>query len=162
MTTTYTKLWNRLRDTIKAIDVELDTHFYEELKELADKERAEMQAKEEASKEGTPEPQKSPEMPAMNEAEAALFDADDIPFPDVAPKVRRVPASTINWDLLPHADLLTDAQRSMIKSVSKGEDGLIHVEYNTKETLYRCVDGCEIDELPESFTICPVCGASQI
>ena len=120
-----------------------------------------MQAKEEASKEGTPEPQKSPEMPAMNEAEAALF--DDIPASDVTPpRGKRVPASTINWDLLPHADLLTDAQRSMIKSVSKGEDGLIHVEYNTKETLYRCVDGGEIDELPESFTICPVCGASQI
>lgn len=161
MTTSYTKLWNRLRDTIKAIDVELDTHFYEELKELADKERAEMQAKEEASKEGTPEPQKSPEMPAMNEAEAALF--DDIPALDVTPpRGKRVPASTINWDLLPHADLLTDAQRSMIKSVSKGEDGLIHVEYDTKETLYRCVEGCEISELPESFTICPVCGSSQI
>ena len=43
-TTSYTKLWNRLRDTIKAIDNELDTHFYEELKELADKEKESLES----------------------------------------------------------------------------------------------------------------------
>lgn len=44
-TTTYTKLWNRLRNTIKEIDVTLGTSFYDELKELADKERKELEAK---------------------------------------------------------------------------------------------------------------------
>ena len=154
-TTSYTKLWNRLRDTIRAIDKELDTHFYEELKELADKEKEkekleseEAEAKEEEISE------------VATATEATPFDIN--PAPKVPIKERRVPARDINWSLLPHADLLSDSQRAMIKSVTKQEDGSICVDYDTDETIYRCIDGCSIDGIPESFTICPVCGKPQI
>ena len=159
-TTSYTKLWNRLRDTIKAIDNELDTHFYEELKELADKEKESLESEEAKAKEGTPEPKESAETAVMNEAEESFF--DPTPAPKTPAKERRVPASNINWDLLPYAHLLSDDQKAMIKSVSKQEDGSICVDYNTDETIYRCVEGCGIDGIPESFTVCPVCGKPQI
>ena len=154
-TTSYTKLWNRLRDTIRAIDKELDTHFYEELKELADKEKEkekleseEAEAKEEEISE------------VATEAEVAPFDIN--PAPKAPIKERRAPARDINWSLLPHAGSLSDSQKAMIKSVTKQEDGSICVDYDTDETIYRCINGCSIDGIPESFTICPVCGESQI
>lgn len=154
-TTSYTKLWNRLRDTIRAIDKELDTHFYEELKELADKEKEKLESEEAEAKE-----EEISESVVVHEADAAPFDTN--PAPRAPVKERRVPARDINWSLLPHADLLSDSQRAMIKSVTKQEDGSICVDYDTDETIYRCIDGCSIDGIPESFTVCPVCGSSQI
>ena len=154
-TTSYTKLWNRLRDTIRAIDKELDTHFYEELKELADKEKEKLESEEAEAKE-----EEISGSVVAHEADAAPFDTN--PAPRAPIKERRVPARDINWSLLPHADLLSDSQRAMIKSVTKQEDGSICVDYDTDETIYRCIDGCSIDGIPESFTVCPVCGSSQI
>ena len=152
-TTSYTKLWNRLRDTIRAIDKELDTHFYEELKELADKEKEKLKSEEaEAKEEEISE--------VATEAEVAPFDIN--PAPKAPIKERRAPARDINWSLLPHAGSLSDSQKAMIKSVTKQEDGSICVDYDTDETIYRCINGCSIDGIPESFTICPVCGESQI
>ena len=152
-TTSYTKLWNRLRDTIRAIDKELDTHFYEELKELADEEKEKLKSEEaEAKEEEISE--------VATATEAAPFDIN--PAPKAPIKERRVPTRDINWSLLPHADLLSDSQKAMIKSVTKQEDGSICVDYDTDETIYRCIDGCSIDGIPESFTICPVCGKPQI
>lgn len=154
-TTSYTKLWNRLRDTIRAIDKELDTHFYEELKELADKEKEkEKLESEEAEVKG----EEISEVATVTEA--APFDIN--PAPKAPIKERRVPTRDIDWSLLPHADLLSDSQKAMIKSVTKQEDGSICVDYDTDETIYRCIDGCSIDGIPESFTICPVCGKPQI
>ena len=154
-TTSYTKLWNRLRDTIRAIDKELDTHFYEELKELADKEKEELKSEEAEAKE-----EEVSEAATVTEADVAPFDIN--PTPKAPIKERRAPARDINWSLLPHADLLSDSQKAMIKSVTKQEDGSICVDYDTDETIYRCINGCSIDGIPESFTICPVCGESQI
>ena len=152
-TTSYTKLWNRLRDTIRAIDKELDTHFYEELKELADKEKEKLKSEEAEAKE-----EEISEVATV--AEAAPFDIN--PAPKAPIKERRAPARDINWSLLPHAGSLSDSQKAMIKSVTKQEDGSICVDYDTDETIYRCINGCSIDGIPESFTICPVCGESQI
>ena len=152
-TTSYTKLWNRLRDTIRAIDKELDTHFYEELKELADEEKEKLKSEEAEAKE-----EEISEVATVTEA--APFDIN--PAPKAPIKERRVPTRDINWSLLPHADLLSDSQKAIIKSVTKQEDGSICVDYDTDETIYRCIDGCSIDGIPESFTICPVCGKPQI
>ena len=152
-TTSYTKLWNRLRDTIRAIDKELDTHFYEELKELADEEKEKLKSEEAEAKE-----EEISEVTTVTEA--APFDIN--PAPKAPIKERRVPTRDINWSLLPHADLLSDSQKAIIKSVTKQEDGSICVDYDTDETIYRCIDGCSIDGIPESFTICPVCGKPQI
>ena len=154
-TTSYTKLWNRLRDTIRAIDKELDTHFYEELKELADKEKEKEKLK---SEEAEAKEEEISEVATV--AEAAPFDIN--PAPKAPIKERRAPARDINWSLLPHAGSLSDSQKAMIKSVTKQEDGSICVDYDTDETIYRCINGCSIDGIPESFTICPVCGESQI
>ena len=154
-TTSYTKLWNRLRDTIRAIDKELDTHFYEELKELADKEKEKEKLE---SEEAEAKEEETSEVATVTEA--APFDIN--PTPKAPIKERRVPTRDINWSLLPHADLLSDSQKAMIKSVTKQEDGSICVDYDTDETIYRCIDGCGIDGIPESFTICPVCGNPQI
>ena len=154
-TTSYTKLWNRLRDTIRAIDKELDTHFYEELKELADKEKEKEKLE---SEEAEAKEEEISEVATVTEA--APFDIN--PAPKAPIKERRVPTRDINWSLLPHADLLSDSQKAIIKSVTKQEDGSICVDYDTDETIYRCIDGCSIDGIPESFTICPVCGKPQI
>ena len=154
-TTSYTKLWNRLRDTIRAIDKELDTHFYEELKELADKEKEKEKLKSEEA-----EAKEEEISEVATEAEVAPFDIN--PAPKAPIKERRAPARDINWSLLPHAGSLSDSQKAMIKSVTKQEDGSICVDYDTDETIYRCINGCSIDGIPESFTICPVCGESQI
>ena len=154
-TTSYTKLWNRLRDTIRAIDKELDTHFYEELKELADKEKEKEKLE---SEEAEAKEEEISEVATVTEV--APFDIN--PTPKAPIKERRVPTRDINWSLLPHADLLSDSQKAMIKSVTKQEDGSICVDYDTDETIYRCIDGCSIDGIPESFTICPVCGKPQI
>lgn len=154
-TTSYTKLWNRLRDTIRAIDKELDTHFYEELKELADKEKEKEKLE---SEEAEAKEEEISEVATVTEA--APFDIN--PAPKAPIKERRVPTRDIDWSLLPHADLLSDSQKAMIKSVTKQEDGSICVDYDTDETIYRCIDGCSIDGIPESFTICPVCGKPQI
>ena len=154
-TTSYTKLWNRLRDTIRAIDKELDTHFYEELKELADKEKEKEKLE---SEEAEAKEEEISEVATVTEA--APFDIN--PAPKAPIKERRVPTRDIDWSLLPHADLLSDSQKAIIKSVTKQEDGSICVDYDTDETIYRCIDGCSIDGIPESFTICPVCGKPQI
>lgn len=154
-TTSYTKLWNRLRDTIRAIDKELDTHFYEELKELADKEKEKLKSEEAEAKE-----EEISEVATVAEADVAPFDIN--PAPKAPIKERRAPARDINWSLLPYAGSLSDSQKAMIKSVTKQEDGSICVDYDTDETIYRCINGCSIDGIPESFTICPVCGESQI
>lgn len=154
-TTSYTKLWNRLRDTIRAIDKELDTHFYEELKELADEEKEKLKSEEAEAKE-----EEVSEAATVTEADVAPFDIN--PTPKAPIKERRAPARDINWSLLPHAGSLSDSQKAMIKSVTKQEDGSICVDYDTDETIYRCINGCSIDGIPESFTICPVCGESQI
>ena len=155
-TTSYTKLWNRLRDTIRAIDKELDTHFYEELKELADKEKEKEKLESEEAE--AKEEEEISEVATVTEA--APFDIN--PAPRAPIKERRVPTRDIDWSLLPHADLLSDSQKAMIKSVTKQEDGSICVDYDTDETIYRCINGCSIDGIPESFTICPVCGKPQI
>lgn len=154
-TTSYTKLWNRLRDTIRAIDKELDTHFYEELKELADEEKEKLKSEEAEAKE-----EEVSEAATVTEVDVAPFDIN--PTPKAPIKERRAPARDINWSLLPHAGSLSDSQKAMIKSVTKQEDGSICVDYDTDETIYRCINGCSIDGIPESFTICPVCGESQI
>ena len=154
--TTATKIYNRLKQTIARIDVALNTHFLDELKEQVDKEkvmfdelygRDENSTEAQASETVTVKNEKTQEEPAAPQ-----------------PKTRARVATTSNkpvWSILPFADTLNDNLKGKIKSVTKGEGNFYDIVWDyPEEDLAQC-PVCQTIAPLECDT-CPACGESFV
>lgn len=145
--TSYQKLLSDFGNTIKSIDGDLRTTYYDELKALADKEKAEYEAKKaedvqvETSSEDTPaEPiSESIEKPTRNRVVALALAAEQI-------------AALKGWDSL------TEEERKLIKDVELNDDGSVKaITYTTTDDLADC-PVCKFEAPMAISTCCPVCG----
>ena len=145
--TSYQKLLSDFGNTIKLIDGDLRTAYYDELKALADKEKAEYEAMKaedvqvETSSEDTPaEPiSESIEKPTRNRVVALALAAEQI-------------AALKGWDSL------TEEERKLIKDVELNDDGSVKaITYTTTDDLADC-PVCKFEAPMAISTCCPVCG----
>lgn len=138
--TSYQKLLKSFGNTIKNIDADLRTTYYDELKALAEDEKVQWEAEE----------------------------AEAIPTAESAPIVENTATAVSTFGLsadkialLKGWDSLTDLQKSQIKDVVLKADGTIDkVIYDEScASLVECnPDGCGY-ECPSDWTVCPVCNA---
>ena len=166
--TTYQKILSKLGNTIKSIDVDLRTNFYEELQALAEKEKKEF---EEVYGSTAPAPEAAPAQTAT-----VAQPTQTAPVTEAAPARTAVreavstPASGLTPDkiaLLKGWNLLTDEEKAVIVDVVKNPDGtLADIVYNTDHPVLSCPSiypdgshGCGINA-PDFFRTCPSCGKS--
>ena len=163
--TTYQKILSKLGNTIKSIDVDLRTNFYEELQALAEKEKKEF---EEVYGSNAPAQEAAPAQTAT-----VAQPTQTAPVTEAAPARTAVreavstPASGLTPDkiaLLKGWNLLTDEEKSVIVDVIKNPDGtLADIVYNTDHPVLSCPSvfpdgshGCGINA-PDFFHRCPAC-----
>ena len=166
--TTYQKILSKLGNTIKSIDVDLRTNFYEELQALAEKEKKEF---EEVYGSNAPAPEAAPAQTAT-----VAQPTQTAPVTEAAPARTAVreavstPASGLTPDkiaLLKGWNLLTNEEKAVIVDVVKNPDGtLADIVYNTDHPVLSCPSiypdgshGCGINA-PDFFRTCPSCGKS--
>lgn len=164
--TTYQKILSKLGNTIKSIDVDLRTNFYEELQALAEKEKKEF---EEVYGSNAPAQEAAPAQTAT-----VAQPTQTAPVTEAAPARTAVreavstPASGLTPDkiaLLKGWNLLTDEEKAVIVDVVKNPDGtLADIIYNTDHPVLSCPSifpdgshGCGINA-PDFFRTCPSCG----
>jgi len=164
--TTYQKILSKLGNTIKSIDVDLRTNFYEELQALAEKEKKEF---EEVYGSNAPAQEAAPAQTAT-----VAQPTQTAPVTEAAPARTAVreavstPASGLTPDkiaLLKGWNLLTDEEKAVIVDVIKNPDGtLADIVYNTDHPVLSCPSvfpdgshGCGINA-PDFFRTCPSCG----
>jgi rubredoxin len=143
--TTANKLQNKLKLTIARIDAALGTHFADELKELAEAEKAKWEA------------EKAANPPAEEEA----VEVKPASKP-VRTEGKRVASSkdtkAIDTSKLKGWDMLSDAQKAQIIGVEVDSNGaVVKMSFSGNEIEFACPE-CGILS-PESFThCCPACG----
>ena len=152
----YTKLFTRLSKQIKAIDADLGTRFYDELKALAEQEKKEREIDAAARK---------------AEAEAAATESapvESTPVVEPTPAPQRRVVTTPSSGLTPEKiallkgwDGLEESEKELIVDVALKPDGTLdHVVYaDSCGNQYPCPTdqgGCGALS-PESFKSCPVC-----
>ena len=145
---TYNKIDAKLGATIKLIDANLGTNFYDELQRLKAEETAKWEA-DKAAKEA--EAASETTAPAQAASAPAAPVTESVTQPAPAPAARRVvapaTASGIDTSLLKGYDFLTPEQKAEIVSVTKKADGALDI-------TYRSADGSPVTTVP-----CPICGA---
>ena len=145
---TYNKIDAKLGATIKLIDANLGTNFYDELQRLKAEETAKWEA-DKAAKEA--EAASETTAPAQAASAPAAPVTESVTQPAPAPAARRVvapaTASGIDTSLLKGYDFLTPEQKAEIVSVAKKADGALDI-------TYRSADGSPVTTVP-----CPICGA---
>ena len=161
------KLFNRLRNTIKRIDVAIGTHFYEELEQLAKVEKEAYE--EEAAKKALQNPVVSTPITEVEEApleeNISIASSHKVDIPEwntsaaqttAAPAVRTRVSSSQRVKL-PYEDSLSEEDRALIKSVTLKDDGTYDVEWNCS---IEALAGCPTCKTPSPLTAtrCPVCG----
>lgn len=155
--TTYTKLYNKLKNTIKRIDAALGTQFYEELVERQASEKKiwdELYADE----------NKTTSTSAVEEVKETST------VESVAP-TRRTPKAEVKteakkeaWRDLPHPEVLTDEQKAMVLEVIKDSSGRVtDIKWDCPVEELACCpeEGCGI-AAPLSVEACPNCGVSFV
>ena len=154
-TTTSTKIYNRLKNTIKRIDGALGTSFLEDLNREVENEKKmweEMYGTkaEESTYPVEPIPEPKAETPKVEETQVRSRSA--------APKVEASIGDAEAWKDLPFSDALNDEQKKDVKEVIKDASGkIINIKWNCPpETLALCPD-CGVPA-PAEVTQCPVCG----
>jgi hypothetical protein len=143
----YTKLWNNLKLTFAKIDMELGTHFVDELKSFADEEAAKRQAEKAAE---TPDEEEEIE--------------DSLPKTQVVVEQKveaRPPRKAVEVSSNPPAwDQLNDEEKSYIVSSSIEGIGpkwnIVYSDAVKASKRYACT-GCGT-VVPEEFMTCPACG----
>lgn len=164
--TTYQKILSKLGNTIKSIDVDLRTNFYEELQALAEKEKKEF---EEVYGSNAPAQEATPAQTAtVAQPTQTTPVAEAAPARTAVREAVSTPASGLTPDkiaLLKGWNLLTDEEKSVIVDVIKNPDGtLADIVYNTDHPVLSCPSiypdgshGCGINA-PDFFHACPHCG----
>lgn len=154
---TYTKFFNAFQKTLKAIDGDLGTSYYDEFKKLSEDEKAEWEANAGAPKEDE-EADK-----ALNES----VEAEDAGTPEVkSSRVVQMGLSAEKIKALHGWDKLTEKERSIIKDVILDENGEAVSAVYDKDAMDTWA-GQEVDcnpngcgkLCPEKFGACPFCGA---
>lgn len=147
--TSYQKLLSDFGNTIKLIDGDLRTTYYDELKALAEKEKAEYEAKK-----------------AEEAANAPAEDSVEIPTESISestekPTRSRVVDMALSADkiaALKGWDSLTEEERKLIKDIELNDDGSVKtITYTTTDDLADCPD-CKHEAPMAISTCCPVCG----
>jgi hypothetical protein len=176
--TSYQKLYNRLKLKIAQIDEALNTNYLEELKDLAEKEKADRKQKEEAKKETeeekeevketTPDPE--PEEEKLTEKEKEVFEVEDHNIEEKEEKKEEVKERPKRRaaveekkeesleDKFPLIKKLSEEQKSLITGFDEEKGTLTYSE--DAKPLYKCVkseEGCKMQS-PEAFDFCPGCG----
>ena len=163
--TTYQKILSKLGNTIKSIDVDLRTNFYEELQALAEKEKKEF---EEVYGSNAPAPEAAPAQTAtVAQPTQTAPVAEAAPARTAVREAVSTPASGLTPDkiaLLKGWNLLTDEEKAVIVDVVKNPDGtLADIVYNTDHPVLSCPSifpdgshGCGINA-PDFFHRCPAC-----
>ena len=163
--TTYQKILSKLGNTIKSIDVDLRTNFYEELQALAEKEKKEF---EEVYGSNAPTPEAAPvQTSTVAQPTQTTPVAEAAPARTAVREAVSTPASGLTPDkiaLLKGWNLLTDEEKSVIVDVIKNPDGtLADIVYNTDHPVLSCPSvfpdgshGCGINA-PDFFHRCPAC-----
>lgn len=145
--TSYQKLLSDFGNTIKLIDGDLRTTYYDELKALADKEKAEYEAKKAEEAANAPAEDSTPtetisestEKPTRSRVVEMALSAEKI-------------AALKGWDSL------TEEERKLIKDVELNDDGSVKtITYTTTDDLADCPD-CKHEAPMAITTCCPVCG----
>ena len=177
--TSYQKLLAKLGNTIKAIDADLNTRFFEELTALADKEKADWEASHPEEAQGAPlnestetspidDPYSQP-IPQTTPVAPQAPAATTAPVASRQPVTRTAPATTgLSPDkvsLLLGWSQMTDEEKAAIVDVVKNPDGtLADIVYKEGLTLLACPEtypdgshGCGINA-PDFFHVCPSCG----
>ena len=165
--TTYQKILSKLGNTIKSIDVDLRTNFYEELQALAEKEKKEF---EEVYGSNAPAQEAAPAQTAtVAQPTQTASVTEAAPARTAVREAAPAPASGLTPDkiaLLKGWNLLTDEEKSVIVDVIKNPDGtLADIVYNTDHPVLSCPSiypdghaGCGINA-PDFFKVCPSCGS---
>ena len=163
--TTYQKILSKLGNTIKSIDVDLRTNFYEELQALAEKEKKEF---EEVYGSNAPAQEAAPAQTAtVAQPTQTAPVAEAAPARTAVREAVSTPASGLTPDkiaLLKGWNLLTDEEKAVIVDVIKNPDGtLADIVYNTDHPVLSCPSvfpdgshGCGINA-PDFFHRCPAC-----
>lgn len=147
--TSYQKLLSDFGNTIKLIDGDLRTTYYDELKALSEKEKAEYEAKK-----------------AEEEANAPAEASSDTPTESISestekPTRSRVVDMALSADkiaALKGWDSLTEDERKLIKDVELNDDGSVKtITYTTTDDLADCPD-CKFEAPMAIATCCPICG----
>ena len=149
------KIFNRMKNTIKKIDTALGTSFYEELKKLADAERAAQEK--EAAEKALENPVVSTPITEVEEPlmEENIVIPSRIEEPDTPPvRSRTVAQSRVT---LPYEDTLSDENKALIKSVTQKSDGSYDIVWNCGIDMLAGCPTCKTPS-PLTATRCPVCG----
>jgi hypothetical protein len=153
--TSYTKLLKRIPALFKLTDAYLGTKFYEELEALSEKEKEEWKRIYGDESAGAETEQIKAETAAINEAVAET--------PKRRPAVGPVEnLSDAKIALLKGWAKLSDHQRSLIKDIKANGnvvEDIVWEECDETKNLFAC--DCQV-AAPESYDICPACGASFI
>lgn len=159
--TTHTKIYNRLKNTIKRIDEALGTHFLEELLKKVEEEKklfSEIYASENSAETPVTAPVSQP----------ISIPVQETPIVQSAPAVRpvaqtrpRVNPAAEPWTLLPYGDKLPDYRKAQIKAVdltaSEPEKKIIWDL--PAEELYNCPNlSCQVLAPLTDVPYCPICG----
>ncbi len=148
--TSYQKLLSDFGNTIKQIDGDLRTTYYDELKALAEKEKAEYEAQkaEEESNNTTEESASETTAESISESTERPTRSRVV---DMALSAEKI-AALKGWDKL------TEEERKLIKDVELNADGSVKkVTYTTTDDLADCPD-CKFEAPMAIATCCPVCG----
>lgn len=176
--TTATKVFNRLRDTLKRIDSSLGTSFYEEVQELSEKEKKIWEEKyktegeevDVSSSEDTEDEDPADEVVKADVTpEVAkpveVSDKNFTPKRTMAPRQRVAEATNTStdhepWMDLPHPEVLTEEQKKMVLEVTKDDSGkVINIKWSCPdEDLVLCPDASCAIPTPYECTGCPNCG----
>ena len=161
----YTKLFTRLSKQIKAIDADLGTRFYDELKALAEQEKKEREIDAAARKaEAEVAAAESAPVESTSVVESPLTPIPNEPEPAPQRRVVTTPSSGLTPEkiaLLKGWNGLEESEKELIVDVALKPDGTLdHVVYaDSCGNQYPCPTdqgGCGALS-PESFKSCPVC-----
>jgi hypothetical protein len=155
--TSYQKIHNRLKLFIGQVDEVFHTNYVEELKDLAEEEKAKMKAEKEEKKEQVTSSGYDVEEPKDIEKEGVKETSP------VAKRRERKKATEEVWKTLdvdvPYVSKLTDKEKETITGFDKEKGTLTYKEGSGE--IYSCLNeednGCTM-RTPDFFHMCPLCG----
>lgn len=149
--TSYSRIIKRIPSVFRLCDACLGTHYYDELRTLAEKEVEEMKRLSEEKSNAEEVVQVQTENAAIKENVVARRVAEEEPVQQVE--------TDFDVSVLKGYGLLTPEQQALIKNVSSNDDN-ITIEWARDDLkLLKC--DCGVPS-PESFNNCPACGASFV
>lgn len=165
--TSYTKIYNRLQNTIKRIDSALDTHFYEELLVEVEREKAEFEAKKAEQEAAGNVVSKDTFTKVMGLEEPAPVAIEEVAAPvtvtteAAAPAARsRKPAATKQlWEELDFGNTMSEDIKALLTGVERDANGkVVELKWALPINQLATCPTCGTLSPVEGVTICPCCG----